>query len=108
MKFFPANENPSLRTTPYRDNQEQLMKKWLAPYKCVRLTRLLIPSGIGPLSWFSFTILGLNIPAKSESLLRNIKQQAEDGLDPYKTFRFIRLLIPSGMGPLSWFSCKHL
>ena len=124
--------------------------RWIAPYSAFRLTRLLIPSGMVPLSWFSCKPLRskaqlsqllffresqsslqlsqidqvadnfwngpaqlvlmqssmINGPTKSDSLLSG--SNLVDVIAPYNSVRLTRLLIPSGMGPLSWFSCKPL
>ena len=77
------------------------------PYKNVRLTKLLIPSGMGPRSWLIPQSLE-NKRTQPSQVLFAARKGAEDEIDPYEYVRLTRLLIPSGMGPLSWLVCKNL
>ena len=48
--------NPAKLDSPVRKHESHKVDE-IAPHKYVRLTRLLIPFGIGPLSWFPCDIL---------------------------------------------------
>ena len=74
----------------------------IAPYRYVRLSRLLIPSGMGPLSWLSFKPLQTKASQVRLSPVGDHESNKIDGISPYKYVRLTRLLISSGMDPVNW------